>query len=205
MQHQSKREIMTTDNARSGFALIPVIGALAVLLLSFGCGDDDPGPTQSDPPENEFSNNLTFTRQGGATMSSGSEIAICCGIWEPGHIDDNTLKILWGDSTAAWKLFILVDEVSAGTTYDLATIGAAPVQMFIADFSDGNELNSDQSESTGTITINSFSCGPPVTLDVTINATIDSEFHDGPSVTVTGTFTCTVHSNPAPFGCDFSL
>lgn len=183
-----------------------VIGLLVILLLSFGCSGDDSGSTQPDPPENEVINNLTITRQGGAVISSGSEWAICCSVWEPGHIDKNTLKILFYDSTAAWKLFILVDEAASGTTYTLPLAGAGvdPVTMFIVDFTDGNEANSDQSQSTGTITINSFSCGPPVTADVTINASIFSE-NGGPTLDVAGDFTCTVHSNPASFGCDFSI
>ncbi len=186
--------------------LTVLIGSLAVLWLSFGCGDDDSKPAQPAPPENEVLNNLTLAREGGAAISSGDMMAVCCSVWESGYIDKLTLKILCGDSAAAWKLFILVDEAAQSTVYTLpiAGVGVDPVNMFIVDFTDGNEANSDLSESTGTITINSFSCGPPVTVDVSINATIASE-NGRPKVEVAGTFECTVHSNPAPFGCDFSI
>jgi hypothetical protein len=183
---------------------------LFVLMLSLGmaCSEDS---TEPETNKHVVQNNLIFTRQDGTSMTMGTNYAICCSVWEAGHIDKNALKILYYDpisqQTAGWKLFILVDEASQDTTYALPTLaaGQAPISMFLADIPTGNELNSDQSESTGTFTIRSFNCGPPASVSLTIDATVASEFGNGPSVSVSGTFSCTVYSNPAPFGCQFSF
>ena len=143
-------------------------------------------------------------------MTMGTDYAICCSVWEEGYIDKVALKIFYYDPSfqqEAWKLFILVDQASQDTSYALPTpeAGQAPITMFVADIPTGNELASNQSESSGTFTVHSFNCGPPVSVSLTIDATIASEFGNGPSVSVSGTFSCTIHSNPAPFGCDFSM
>ena len=167
--------------------------------------------TEPKNKENEVQNNLIFNRQDGSTLATGTDYAICCGIWEAGYIDKNTLKILFYDQVshqkAGWKIFILVDEASQDTGYILPTLeaGQAPVSMFINDIPTGNQLNSDQSSSSGTITIRSLNCGPPVSVSLTIDVKISSEFANQPSVKVTGTFSCKVYSNPAPFGCEFSF
>ena len=66
-------------------------------------------------------------------------------------------------------------------------------------------LSGDEEESSGTVTINSLDYGPPLSVSLTIDATIGSEFHLGPIVYVSGTFSATIHSNPSPLGCDFAL
>ena len=68
-----------------------------------------------------------------------------------------------------------------------------------------NELSSDADASSGTVTVELMECGPPVSIRVTIDAVIGSEFHLGPPVAVTGTFRAVIHQNPASFGCDFSI
>ncbi len=181
------------------------------IFLVASCGDDDKNPTNgSSPATNEIIDSLTFERQDASTISMGTDFAICCGVWESGYIDKNTLKILFYDSSmqkAGWKLFVLVDEVAKDSTYTFPTAeaGQSAISMFIADLPTGNELNSDADESMGTIKITSYSCGPPISIEFTINATVGSEFFQGPTVSVAGTFKCTIYANPAPFGCDFSF
>ena len=179
----------------------------SLLLLSFGaaCSTDD-SPTGS-MDENEIQNNLTFAWESGSEVVMGTDYAICCGIWEPGFNDRNALKIFFYDLSleqASWKLFIAVDEITIDNPYTLPT-DQATLWMFLNDPTSGNELSSTLEGSSGTITINSLDCGPPVTVTVMIDATIASEFFQGPSVKVLGTFSATIFSNPAPFGCDFSL
>ena len=185
---------------------------LGGIVLVVSCGDDDKNPANgvAGPTQNEIIDSLTFERQAGTSISMGTDLAICCGIWEPGYIDKNALKILFYDSSmqeAGWRFFILVDEIAEDSSYMLPTseAGQSAISMFVFDVPTGNELNSDTDESSGSVTINSFSCGPPVTIDFTIDATIGSEYFQGPSVSVTGTFRCTVYTNPSPFGCDFSM
>ena len=178
----------------------------SLLLLSFGaaCSTDD-SPTGS-MDENEIQNNLTFTPQDSSEITMGTDYAICCGIWEPGFNDRNALKIFFYDPSleqASWKLFIAVDEIIINNPHPLPT-NQATLLMFLYDPVTGNELSSTLQQSSGNITIDSFDCGPPLTVSITIDATIDSELQ-GPSLNVSGTLNATIFSNPAPFGCDFSI
>ena len=190
-----------------------LISGILILSLFFtlGCGDDDDSSTSPDSNNNQIYDSLLFTRQGGGIMSTGADWAICCGVWESGVIEDNTLKILVYDALgqeASFKLFILVDSVEENFSYGLPTDGAgsAPVSMFIYDIPDNNnELSSEVTGSVGTFVVNSFSCGPPVTLDVSIDATLASKTFPPQPVTVFGRFVCEIHTNPATFGCDFSF
>lgn len=188
---------------------ILMAGILIVgVMLSLGCGDDD--PASSDTGDNHIYDSLVFRRQGGGTMTTGADWAICCGVWESGAIEDNTLKILVYDALgqkSGFKLFILVDSVEENMEYSLPTdvAGAAPVSLFINDEPNNIECNSELGGSFGTVVVNSFSCGPPVLLDITIDATVDSETFPREPITVSGRFICEINSNPATFGCDFSF
>ena len=179
--------------------------ALAWLWLP-GCNDDN--------SPNDIQDQLAFVRQDGSTMVMGSSLAICCGIWEPGFNDTPVLKIVYYDLTLAkssWRLFIPFEAAVVGTTYSFPTGPENSVAMFMVDVGDGlsggvvNELSSDQDDASGSITITSLECGPPLRISLTIDATITSEFHLAPHVTVSGSYSATVHFNPSPLGCDFSL
>jgi len=117
-------------------------------------------------------------------------------------------KVLFYDSLGVqggWKLFLLSGEAKQDTTYVLPTTaaGQSHVSMFIADSETGNESNSDQGGSSGTITLHSFSCGPPARIDATIDAVLASELGGGSPIRAQGRFTGTVYTNP--FGCAFSF
>ncbi len=110
----------------------------------------------------------------------GQAYAVCCATWESGYVDKMAFKVLFYDSLGTqggWKLFLLSDEARQDTTYVLPTTGAGQshVSMFIADLEAGIESNSDQAGSSGTITLHSFSCGPPTRIDATIDAVLASE------------------------------
>jgi hypothetical protein len=138
----------------------------------------------------------------------GVNYAICCGPWEAGYDETFVLKIFcYGGSAeeSVWKLFIVVDEVELDTPYAFPTDEANPAVIYMVDASNSNELSSDTDESSGTITFTVLNCGPPLEVDFTVDCNVGSEFGDGPSVDVSGDFRCTVHSNPSPLGCDFSL
>ncbi len=144
----------------------------------------------------------------------GTDYAICCAIWEEGYIDKNTLKIFFYDPLIAtepenadsfWKLFIIVDEVTVGSQYNFPTAADDPVKVFLVDAVSSNELSGDADDSAGTVTINSLDCGPPLSVSLTIDATIGSEFHLAPTVHISGTFNVTIYSNPSPLDCDFAM
>lgn len=184
-----------------------LLAAVLIVFLGSSCSKDGNGNFTYGPFGNEINNALTFEYADGTEITMGEHYAICCGIWEPGYIDKNTLKIFFFDPTwkrSFWKLFIIVDEVHADSTYSLPTV-SLPIRMFFVDVDTANELSSSESESSGTITINSLDCGPPVRISLTIDASIASEYGDMPSVDVKGSFDCKIIYNPAAFDCDFSL
>lgn len=187
---------------------------MILVILVAGCGEDDSPAGTGSGGDNLVRNNLSFMRQEGTSLAMGIDYAICCGTWEEGYIDRNTLKIffydplLWSDPESAdsfWKLFILVDELTLGSPYSFPTDFDGPVKVFLGDAVTGNELSGDADDAAGTITINSLHCGPPLRVSLTIDATIGSEFHLAPTVHVVGSFNAMIYSNPSPLGCDFGM
>ncbi len=179
---------------------------LLVLPVVFGCSDDG-GGSSAGPGANSVDNNLVFSYDAGSIIKTGREYAICCGIWEPGYNDKYTLKIFFYDleqQDAAWKIFFVVNEIATGSSYSFAESGL-PLTMFVINFGDDNELSSDHPQSTGTVTVESFSCGPPVEISFSIDATLASELSGMPPVAVSGDFSCSIYTNPSPYGCDFSI
>ncbi len=184
-----------------------VFAELFLLLLGMACRKEN---SIEPKKENIIRNNLVFTRQDESVIEMGEEYAICCGIWEPGTIDKNTLKIMVYDPAqqkSGWKLFILPEIAVANTSYQLPTppAGESAVSVFIWDAPQHNELNSEQGESSGSITIHSLSCGTPLQISLEIDAWLASELGGAPPVHVSGTFECTIYQNPSPLGCDFGF
>lgn len=182
-----------------------VFSLISVLLASTGLSFSRKASTQTE--SNIISNDLIFINENGQEIQMGTDYAICCDIWEPGYTDEYALKVFFYDPSfqaSFWKLFFIVDNVTVDTTYSFPTDGLS-FMMFFIDISDSNELSSNTAASSGNITIITLDCGPPITVSFTINAIIGSEFGDGPSVHVSGDFSCTIYSNPAPFGCKFSM
>ena len=204
-----KRIVTLFTSPRLRFVVLVV-----VLIIMAACGKDDPPTGPGSGGENAVGNNLSFMRQDGTDLVMGTDYAICCGVWEEGYIDKNTLKILLYDPLllsdpenmdSFWKLFIIVDEVTLGSAYSFPTANDGPVKVFLVDVVTNNELNGDADDSVGTITIDSLDCGPPLSVSLTIDATIGSEYLHGPTVQISGSFSATVHSNPSPLGCDFAM
>jgi len=170
------------------------------LLLLPGCGDDDKPtkPSSFTPPTNPpppLTQALAFTRADSTGVAMGDSMWICCGVWDDGYIDKTAFKVVLFDPAnhkSGWRLFVL-PEVEIGRVYSLPTISStptsqSPVNLFIADYSNGNELASDQDESRGTMVVHSLSCGPPARIDISIDAVLGSEFGDGPEMRAYGRF-----------------
>lgn len=182
---------------------------VSLLILSAGCGDDDKA-TNGDDTTNQIADDLSFTRDGGTPLIIGLDWSICCAVWEAGQIDETTMKLLFYDTDnqmAGWKLFLIADSLTLGATYRFPTppAGQGPIAMFVNDIAAANELASDQANSSGTIKVVSFSCGPPTVVSFVLDATLASETAGSPPVHVSGTFSCVIHDNPSPLGCDFSF
>ncbi len=168
---------------------------LALFTLMEGCGKDS---SPSEPKNDVIQNNLTFTRQDGSQLIMVTDYVICCGIWDPGYDDRYSLFIAFFDSVqvnSRWMLNIVPEEITFDSPFVFPGTSNLGTYMFVLDASSDNELSSYESESSGTITINVLDCGPPLQIDLTIDATLASEFWDAPPVTVSGTFSATIHSN----------
>ena len=202
--HSGLRSILNSGVIRSNVRIILML--VSAVLLIFSCSDDDKSPT-STSKRNLINNNTTFAYDQTSELTMGSDYAICCGPWEEGHNDAHTLKIFVYDPSVEksfWKLFIVVDEVVVDSAYTLPSTGS-PFQLFSVDVNTSNELSSNTMDSSGEITFDQLECGPPLKISFTIDAVVGSEFGNMTSITVTGSFSCTIYSNPAPFGCGFSM
>ena len=174
---------------------------IAALFLTTTCGDDEP----TKPSENNIVNLLKFTRQDGTDITIGTDYAICCAAWESGFDERFVLKIYFYHpefEDSFWKLFLVVDKISVGTSYSIED--RAVVKMFMVDATNSNEISSAVMASTGTITINSLDCDSPLEISFTIDVTLGSELNFPPT-SVSGDFSATIHSNPSPFGCEFGF
>lgn len=197
---------LPSSSARAGW-LSSTLLLCAVAYLP-ACGDHHK-PNSPGTPTPPVTGSLTFTRADSTALEMGDTIRVCCGVWDPGFIDKNALKIVIGDPSGqrgGWRFFVLVDEVVADSVYSLPTApvsqsSQSPVNLFVNDTSRGNELSSSVSESRGSITVHSFSCGPPVRIDATIDVVLGSEFGGGPEVRVRGRYRAEVTpAYPCSFG-----
>jgi hypothetical protein len=192
------------EMTRNAVALV----VIAISLLTTACNKAKPTSPGPGTGTNSVSNSVRFTRQDSSVIVMGPAYAICCAIWEPGYVDKMAFKILFYDSLGVqggWKLFLLLDEAKQDTSYALPTtgVGQSHVSMFVFDLETGNEANSAQSVSSGTITLHSFSCGPPVRIDATVDAVLGSELGGGAPIRAQGRLTGAVYTNP--LGCAFSF
>jgi hypothetical protein len=184
-----------------------ILSSLIAIVLVSGCGDDD--PTGAD--RNETDNQLVITVDGGGTVAVGADYAVCCADWEPGD-ERPTFKILFYDADqvqGGWKLFLVRDKVELGVSYPVfeSSVGLDPTLLFfLYDPATGNELSTSGEGASGTITVNEMDCGSPIRISVTFtDVLVPSEFHDAPSIRVSGTLTAVVYENPTDIGCDFGI
>jgi hypothetical protein len=179
---------------------------LAVALPLLACGKDHKPNTLRPPPATVISDSLTFTRAGDTTaLAMGTTPLVCCGLYDRGFVNEHAMMVVLydaGNQKPGWQIVILTDHAQAGTIYTLPTPVVPPskvpyVSMFVADST--NELNSDTQESSGTITVNSFRCTQTaIEIDFTVNAILGSEYWDGPSMGIQGTFKATFPAQSCP-------
>ena len=85
--------------------------------------------------------------------------------------------------------FAPVADVAEGVTIDLANQDfedTPGVVFFVLDHATDNEVNSDTEDSSGHITVKSAGCEPDPHLELTIDATLGSEYSNGEKLTVQG-------------------
>jgi hypothetical protein len=138
-------------------------------------------------------------------MSAGATPLACCGLYDPSFVNEHAMRIVMYDPTQQkpdWHILILTNRAQAGAVTTLPTVIVAPskvpyVSMFVADSL--NELSSDTENSSGTITVHSFSCSATaIQIDFSVDATLGNEFKDGPSLDVKGSFRATFPMQSCP-------
>jgi hypothetical protein len=163
---------------------------LAVALGGTACGDSDPAG-----PGSAIQNDLIFTRADGSTIAfaGSSALEISCGSWEAGMVATPSLQVRLSGQTG-WHLRAVLDDVAIGQplSFPNGFIWDQPqnVDLFILDVP--NELSTQDGRSSGSITFQVLSCVSGGQVSFTIDAVIGSEFGNGPSVTVTGSFNAPV-------------
>lgn len=174
---------------RAAVLLIPL------LLLASGCGED------TDAPEKERSTEPTRLV---VTKADGSEVVLdevtaTCG---PSDNDPGTevVKILGGSPGDARVVGEVVPgDVEGGRTFELPVDtgdqeeGTANALLYVGALPD-LETSSREEESSGTLTVVRASCDP-VTVELTVKATLGSELSNGETADVEGRIVF-----PAPAG-----
>jgi len=147
-------------------------------------------------------NNLVFRRQDGSTIQFPPETRswIWCGPWEAGPSGRPSLHILTADPSGPpyWRLDAVLADVTLGEPLlfpnDFIYTDAHGVPIFVWD--PPNELATWSYESAGSIVFQLLGCGPSEEVQFSINATIGSEFFNGPPITVQGDYRGTVSGPP---------
>lgn len=151
---------------------------LLTLILLAGCSnkDENPnGPKQVEMAQDRF----VFQRSDSTQISMGSARAVCCGILEPGVIDEPAMKIVSYDppnSRSEWEIDIFTNVAVQDTTYTLplAPPGANPPPVYIRvyDRHTGTVTTSSAADASGSITLHSFSCGSSIQMHVEADAVL---------------------------------
>jgi hypothetical protein len=167
--------------------LVRVLGAV---LLFASCGKSPTGPDSVE-------NSLVFTRANQSRISfpSGALLFVWCGPWDD-LVATPSLQVLFaapnvfGSPGPSWHLQAVVSDVTVGNpvTFPNLFISEQPKKVDIFVLDPPNELSTNTSESSGSITFQKLTCGSGGEVQFSINATIGSEFGDGPPITMAGTF-----------------
>jgi hypothetical protein len=182
------------------------LSALIILALLTACGKDDPKPTGPDPTPGDpittavVEDSLQFIL--GDTLSMATTPLVCCGLYDPGFVNERAMRIVFYDAAnqkPGWEILVLIDRAQQGEVATLPTSVVSPSKVSrISMFVPINEFSSDAQGSSGTITVHSFSCtSTAIQIHFSVDAVLHSEFWDGGSIRVQGTF----HGTFPPKAC----
>jgi hypothetical protein len=180
-----------------------ILLAAATMLLA--CGKDDKPNSPGPLPQISITSTLVFQRSDSTVVTMGATPLFCCGLYDPGFVNERAMRIVLYDpanQNAGWQILVLIDRAQPGAVTTLPTTVVPPskvpyVSMFAADMT--NELSSDDQDSSGSITVHSFSCtATTIQIDFSVDAILGSEFGDGPPMRVQGSFQATLPMNACP-------
>jgi hypothetical protein len=151
--------------------------ALALALLLAGCGGDEDDGAASDADANV----LEVTRNDGSRVEFSGTVRAWC--------EDGRVFVLGGrfpkEDEEHPPAFWYLSAAEGQETIELP----AENLLFVFDppvGSSGNELSSNEEESSGSVTFRESGCEQGDTVRVDIDATLDSEYHDLPSARAEG-------------------
>ena len=188
---------------------IALVVLLVVAACLSACSEDTQPAGQGTREPFDYENTLVFDGSSGGTIDFLSDYYCYCDEWESSNVTDYTFHVMGGfhpDSVAAgspvWWLKVVVDDVVPGEPIDFPNVfiwdQPKDADLFIYD--PPGEYSSSADGSSGQITIHRLDCGHGGGIEFSINAVIDSEFHDGGTVTVTGTFVAPLTGPPGSGG-----
>jgi hypothetical protein len=177
-------------------AAAAAVAAVVAIAIPVGLSQNDSTDEPIDRPER--SDSLTFTRANGTAFTiEGAEVR--CG---RSTESDAPLQAVFVEGSAqefdpgrepTEPLFLLEAfprDVAGGDTITLPHSyeynDPSGAVLFVYDAETGNELSSSAEGASGTIVFERASCDPSPSVDVTIDATLGSEFFQGRRVEVEG-------------------
>ena len=161
-----------------------VVRFVGAMLLSSSCSDSPTAPTAVE-------NSVVFTRANQSRISfpSDARLFVWCGPWD-NLVATPSLQVLLAGATSGWHLKTVVSDVTVGKPLTFPNFfnfdQPKNVDLFVLD--PPNELSTSTDGSTGSITFQKLNCGSGGEVQFSINATIGSEFGDGPPITMAGAF-----------------
>ncbi len=188
------------------WTLVVAFGMFGLVWLA-GCGDETPTSGGSSPSLGPFvyENTLVF-RSGDNTVIDFTDDYYCyCENWED-QVGVMTLKVIAGFDTndpvpemSYWSLKVVLNDVSSGDTlqFPITFLWDHPEDLQLFIYENPGEYSSQENESRGIIVIRRLSCVSDGGIEFYIESEIDSEFHEGGSVKVQGTFTAPLREPPS--------
>jgi hypothetical protein len=179
---------------------------LGLAMLASSCDDETPTSGSSGPGLGPFiyENSLSFSYDK-IGINFTDEYYCFCDNWED-QVRVKTLKLFAGfDSRepiqewSYWSLKVVLNDVSSGDTlqFPITIRWDQPEDLELFIYENPGEYSSQESETRGFIVIKRLSCGSDGGIEFYIESTIDSEFHNGGTVKVVGTFTAPLLTPPS--------
>jgi hypothetical protein len=186
---------------RFHMCMLFVVALLAAPLL-YSCSEED-DPSSIAPEPVPIENNLVFVRSDGIPVSFDTFTSVWIGDWESA-IPIESLHLVVGSNPLAseplriWSLKAVVDDIALHDEFEFphTSIWNKPtgVTLFVAR--DPNEWATSEEGSGGGITFTSFREGFRGEVSFSIDAAIGSEYADGDTLFVRGTFRAPIMCPP---------
>jgi hypothetical protein len=175
---------------------------LTAVLVACGlvAGAAVPAGTASGAPGLRVRDRLVWERPDGTRVAVRHEVRVSCGPWAS-DVAVPSIHVFVGRRSrgrpsAWWELHAVVADVQRRPVVRLPNsfVFDEPedAQLFAVDRR--NELNSDQEESSGSIRFGRVACGPALRISFRVRARVGSEFFDGETLRVRGSFSASATS-----------